>query len=131
MSFQPDPALLEAAKAVFTHAYAPFSKFHVGAALRSSQGTLFVGANVENSSYPMSRCAEQSAIQTMASSGERGFVEIVIYSEASPPASPCGGCRQVLFEFSPEAEVYCFNHLGESIQAKVKELLPFGFRLEQ
>jgi cytidine deaminase len=131
MRFQPDPELLELAQSVFANAYAPFSNFHVGAALRSDQGTLFAGANIENSSYPMSRCAEQSAIQAMASSGERGFDQIVIYSEASPPASPCGGCRQVLFEFSPHAQVHCFNHLGETIQATVEELLPHGFRLER
>jgi cytidine deaminase len=123
--------LIEQARGVARNAYVPFSHFHVGAALRAASGKVYVGANIENSSYPMSRCAEQSAIQSMASSGERDFTQIAVYSESSPPASPCGGCRQVLFEFSPEAQIYCFNDKGEVLEGKVKEFLPHGFRLEQ
>ncbi|MBC7645827.1 MAG: cytidine deaminase [Pseudopedobacter sp.] len=123
--------LIEQARGVARNAYVPFSHFHVGAALRTVSGKVYVGANIENSSYPMSRCAEQSAIQSMASSGERGFTQIAVYSESSPPASPCGGCRQVLFEFSPEAHIYCFNDKGEVLEGTVKEFLPHGFRLEQ
>ncbi|MBB6098384.1 cytidine deaminase [Deinobacterium chartae] len=124
-----DPTLLEAAQAAFKQAYAPFSRFRVGSALRSASGRVFFGANVENSSYGLTRCAEQSSVQTMVSSGEREFGQIVVYSESSPPASPCGACRQILFEFAPEAEVYCTNHLGEVIEGKVKDFLPHGFRL--
>ncbi|MGY2894491.1 cytidine deaminase [Deinococcus sp. UYEF24] len=126
----PNPELLAAAKSAFANAYAPYSHFHVGAALHTPDGTLFSGANVENASYGLGRCAEQSAIQGMASSGGREFSSIVVYSESSPPASPCGACRQVLFEFSPEAQVTCVNHLGEVIEGQVKDFLPHGFRLE-
>lgn len=126
----PDPELLAAAKTAFANAYAPYSHFHVGAALRTPDGTVFSGANVENASYGLGRCAEQSAVQGMASSGGRGFTQIVVYSESSPPASPCGACRQVLFEFSPEAQVMCVNHLGEVVEGQVKDFLPHGFRLE-
>ena len=126
----PDPELLAAAKAAFANAYAPYSHFHVGAALHTPDGTLFSGANVENASYGLGRCAEQSAIQGMASTGGREFSSIVVYTESSPPASPCGACRQVLFEFSPEAQITCVNHLGEVIEGQVKDFLPHGFRLE-
>lgn len=127
----PDPELLAAAKAAFANAYAPFSQFHVGAALRTPSGRVVAGANVENSSYGMGRCAEQSAVQAMATAGEREFTDIVVYSESSPPASPCGGCRQVLFEFSPKAKVVCVNHLGEVLSGLVEDFLPHGFRLER
>jgi cytidine deaminase len=126
----PNLQLLAAARAAFANAYAPYSHFHVGAALHTPDGTLFSGANVENASYGLGRCAEQSAIQGMASSGGREFSQIVVYSESSPPASPCGACRQVLFEFSPEAQVTCVNHLGEVIEGQVKDFLPYGFRLQ-
>ncbi|AFZ65845.1 cytidine deaminase [Deinococcus peraridilitoris] len=124
-----DAELLSAAQQAYHNAYAPYSKFGVGAALRTPTGEVFAGANVENASYGLGRCAEQSAVQAMATTGQRTFTEVVVYSEASPPASPCGACRQVLFEFAPEAQVTCVNHLGEVLSLQVKELLPHGFRL--
>ncbi|MEX2542622.1 MAG: cytidine deaminase [Trueperaceae bacterium] len=122
--------LLEAARAAFENAYAPYSRFRVGAALRAADGTVISGANVENASFGLSRCAEQSAVQAMATLGERGFSEIVVYTESDPPASPCGGCRQVLAEFSPEAAVYLVNHAGEAVTTTVGKLLPGAFSLE-
>ncbi|WP_261663180.1 cytidine deaminase [Deinococcus sp. Marseille-Q6407] len=130
LNLTPDPQLLEAAQVAFKQAYAPYSRFHVGAALRSEGGQIYFGANVENASYGLTRCAEQSAVQSMASRGERGFSDLVVYSEAEPPASPCGACRQILFEFSPEAKVVCVNHKGDIISGLVRDFLPHGFRLE-
>lgn len=127
----PDPQLLEGAKAAFRQAYAPYSRFRVGAALRTPSGRVFFGANVENASYGLARCAEQSAVQAMATAGEREFTDLVVYSEATPPASPCGACRQILFEFSPEARVVCVNHKGDVVSGLVRDFLPHGFRLEQ
>ena len=127
----PEPELLDQARAAFERAYAPYSQFRVGAALRAADGQVFVGANVENASYGLGRCAEQSAVQAMATAGAREFTDIVVYSEASPPASPCGACRQVLFEFAPEARVVCVNQHGEVVSGLVREFLPHGFRLEQ
>jgi cytidine deaminase len=121
--------LLRAAREAFAHAYAPYSRFQVGAALRDASGAIRVGANVENSSLGLTRCAEQSAVQAMATAGLRGFDEIVIYTESSPPASPCGACRQVLFEFAPDATVYLVNGAGDVIVTRVNDLLPLGFRL--
>ncbi len=126
----PDPELLAAAQAAFKNAYAPYSHFHVGAALRAPDGRVFAGANVENASYGLGRCAEQSAVQALATAGQRRFTEVVVYSESSPPASPCGACRQVLFEFAPDASVTCVNHLGEAVTGTVADFLPHGFRLE-
>ena len=125
-----DQELLAGARLAFSHAYTPYSHFRVGAALRSPDGRVFSGANVENASYGLGRCAEQSAVQSMASSGGRDFTQVVVYSESSPPATPCGACRQVLYEFSPEAGVTCVNHLGEVVVGQVKDFLPHGFRLE-
>ena len=126
----PPKDLLEAAQAAHARAYAPYSGFQVGAALRAASGALFAGANVENASYGLSRCAEQSAIQAMASAGEREFSELVVYTEADAPASPCGACRQVLLEFSEGATVFLVNHTGEVKRYSVKDLLPDGFKLE-
>ncbi|GGK20561.1 cytidine deaminase [Deinococcus malanensis] len=127
----PDTQLLEGAVAAFKQAYAPYSRFRVGAALRTPDGRVYFGANVENASYGLGRCAEQSAVQAMATSGAREFTDIVVYSEASPPASPCGACRQVLYEFAPDARVVCVNQNGEVLSGLVRDFLPHGFRLEQ
>ena len=105
--------LLAAARAAWTHAYAPYSGFSV------AQG----GANVENASYGLGRCAEQSAVQAMATAGGRRLREIVVVTTADPPASPCGACRQVLSEFGPDATVYLVNDVGAwrtSVATKVR-----------
>jgi cytidine deaminase len=120
--------LLAAARAARDHAYAPYSGFHVGAALRDAEGRVHAGANVENASYGLSRCAEQSAVQAMASVGGRAFGVVVVVAAADPPASPCGACRQVLHEFGPDAVVYLVNDVG-AWRATVAALLPAGFRL--
>jgi cytidine deaminase len=120
--------LLAAARGAHARAYAPYSGFHVGAALRDAEGRLHAGANVENASYGLSRCAEQSAIQAMASAGGRAFAVIVVVASADPPATPCGACRQVLHEFGPGADVYLVND-GGAWRTTVAALLPAGFQL--
>lgn len=120
--------LLAAARAARDHAYAPYSGFHVGAALRDAEGRLHAGANVENASYGLSRCAEQSAVQAMASAGGRAFAVVVVVAAADPPATPCGACRQVLHEFGPGADVYLVNDDG-AWRTTVAALLPAGFQL--
>lgn len=127
----PPADLLTAAKRAWANAYAPYSGFRVGAALRAESGTIYLGANIENASYTVTRCAEQSAVQAMASHGERRFSEIVVYTAAEPPASPCGACRQVLHEFAPEATVFLVNSQGSVKLFTVAELLPDGFALER
>lgn len=120
--------LLAAARAAWGHAYAPYSGFSVGAALRDGEGRVHAGANVENASYGLGRCAEQSAVQAMASAGGRRLLEIVVVTAADPPASPCGACRQVLSEFGPDATVFLVNDVG-AWRTSVASLLPDGFRL--
>ena len=122
----PEDLLAEARRA-FGNAFVPYSHFSVGAALRSESGTIYPGANVENVSFGLTRCAEQSAVQALVTAGERGFSEIVVYTDSDPPASPCGACRQILAEFSPEATVYMVNAAGEAVRASVRELLPAAF----
>lgn len=129
MKMVPDPQLLEGAKAAFKQAYAPYSRFRVGAALRTPDGHVYFGANVENSSFGLTRCAEQSAVQAMATAGGRTFTDLVVYTEARPPATPCGACRQVLYEFAPDARVVCTNAQGEVVSGLVRDFLPHGFRL--
>jgi cytidine deaminase len=122
-----DPELLAAAKTAFDRAYAPYSNFQVGAALLGTDGKIYAGCNVENASYGLSRCAEQTAIQKMVSEGTRGFSKAVVYTLASPPSSPCGACRQILFEFGENAEVVMVNDKNETRVFTVSELLPAGF----
>ncbi len=122
-----DPDLLAAAKTAFDRAYAPYSKFQVGAALLGTDGKIYAGCNVENASYGLSRCAEQTAIQKMVSEGTRGFSKAVVYTLASPPSSPCGACRQIMFEFGENAQVVMVNDKNETRVFTVSELLPAGF----
>lgn len=118
-----------AARRAQMNAYVPYSSFPVGAALRAASGTIYAGANVENASFGLTRCAEQSAVQALATAGERAFTELVVVSSAAEPATPCGACRQVLFEFAPEARVYLVNTAGAVRETTVAALLPAGFRL--
>jgi cytidine deaminase len=129
-SAAPPAALLEAAREAWRHAYAPYSGFQVGAALRTVDGRVFAGANVENASYGLARCAEQSAIQAMASAGGRRFDALVVVTDAAPPAAPCGACRQVLREFADDAPVWLVSLDGASVVAtSVAALLPGAFTL--
>jgi len=121
--------LEERARAAQARAYAPYSKFKVGAAIRMD-GTIFDGVNVENASYPLGVCAERNAIATAVATGARHLEEVVVYTDGSPPSSPCGGCRQVLFEFAKDASkvtVTSVNSKGERRSWSLAQLLPDGF----
>jgi len=125
-----DVELIEAAKQATKNAYAPFSKFKVGAALLGSDGRVYTGVNVENSSYGLTICAERTAIFKAVSEGCTKFARIAVYSNCTPPATPCGACRQVLYEFSPDLQVICVNNQNEIVRFDLKQLLPEGFRLK-
>lgn len=123
--------LLEAALAVRENAHAPYSRFRVGAALRDEEGRIFVGANVENASYPEGWCAETSAIAAMIAAGGRRIVEAMIVADAPEPITPCGGCRQRLSEFSTGGTViHSATPAGARARWTMAELLPAGFTLE-
>ena len=119
--------LTKLARKASTKAYAPYSEYHVGAALLADDGRIFLGANVENASYGLAQCAERSAIGAAIVAGARRFVAIAIASPGSVPATPCGMCRQVLSEFPPSFPVRCFAEKGAPLDSTVKKLLPGAF----
>jgi cytidine deaminase len=119
--------LVELAHRAREKAYAPYSNFRVGAALLAESGRVYLGCNVENRSYYMTVCAERNAVAAAVCGGERKFVAIAISSESSPPASPCGACRQVLSEFSSDLRVIMVNEKGEKKVSTIRELLPEPF----
>jgi cytidine deaminase len=123
--------LIDAAKAAMKNAYAPYSKFRVGAAVLTSTGKIFTGCNVENASYGMTNCAERTAIfSAVASHGpELEIRAVAVMNDRGVPSSPCGACRQVIYEFGPEAIVFFPGAKGWK-QARITQLLPEGFRLQ-
>ena len=120
--------LFEKARTVRENAHAPYSKFKVGAALRTVSGKEFIGCNVENSAYPQGTCAEAGAIAAMIASGEKEILEICIIADSPSPVSPCGGCRQKLAEFSqPSTRVHLANLHGVLESHTLGDLLPHSF----
>jgi cytidine deaminase len=109
-----------------TRAYAPYSRFHVGAALLVADGTVFAGANIENASYSMTICAERVAVAQAVSQGHRELRALVLAGDAAT-LSPCGACRQVLAEFGDDELIIAFPHEGELTTMRLGELLPIGF----
>ncbi len=113
-------------------AYAPYSNFHVGAALLTKDGKIYQGANVENSSYSLTVCAERTAAFAAKLAGEEEFEAIVITSDSKDLTPPCGACRQVLMEIcGEELEVILVNPQRKTKTFKLKELLPYSFGSEQ
>ena len=122
--------LFVAAREVLTRAYAPYSKFHVGAAVLSAAGKLYTGCNVENASYGLTICAERSAISAgIAAEGPSFRIRAVaVFNGNDAPCSPCGACRQVIFEFGPDADVIFQGRPGLE-HSTARALLPAGFKL--
>ncbi len=118
------------AREAMEKAYAPYSKFKVGAALLAKDGSVFLGCNVENASYGATICAERTAVTKAISEGVKEFEKIAIVASSGDYAAPCGICRQVLYEFLPEGEVILDSHREGMKVMKLKELLPMGFRGE-
>ena len=123
--------LLRSAKKVMKNAHAPYSKFHVGAAVLLSDGKIFAGCNVENASYGMTNCAERTAIfSAVAQLGPKIEIRAVsVVNDQGVPCSPCGACRQVIYEFGPNATIFFQGKHGPK-RAHITELLPEGFRLQ-
>jgi homotetrameric cytidine deaminase len=123
-----EDALIEAARAVMQRAYAPYSRYVVGAALRAADGSIHVGANVENSAYPQGQCAEASAIGALVAAGHTRIVEAAVIAGANEFCVPCGACRQRLREFMPlDATVHLCGASGAHERATLEELLPRSF----
>ena len=108
-------------------AYAPYSNFHVGAALLAADGRIFSGCNVENASFGLTVCAERTALFTAVAAGARRYEGIVVVTSNIAPVTPCGACRQVLHEFQPSFEVRCYGQSGAELITSTAELLPHAF----
>ncbi|MGE4610411.1 MAG: cytidine deaminase [Paracoccaceae bacterium] len=120
--------LLTTAIAVREKAYAPYSKFHVGAAIRSASGKIYAGCNVENVAYPEGTCAEAGAIAAMIADGETEIAEILVVAGGPVKVSPCGGCRQKISEFSQASTiVFMADMSGDIEETTIADLLPAGF----
>jgi cytidine deaminase len=125
-----DP-LIAAATTAREKAFAPFSQFQVGVALEAEDGTIIPGCNVESASYGLTMCAERVAIFRAVSEGYRCFKRVAIVTDTPEPTPPCGACRQLLWEFAPEAEVLLANLTGKVIKYSISELIPNGFDARQ
>ena len=109
-------------------AYAPYSRFHVGACLRTESGQLFAGCNVENAAYPQGQCAEASAIGNLVGAGEARIVEVVVVGDGAALCTPCGGCRQRLNEFAAgTTQIHVCGPDGVRLTVSLGELLPYSF----
>lgn len=120
-------ALLTEARAARERAYAPYSEFRVGAALLTDDGRVVPGANVECASYGLSMCAERTAVFRAASEGVRRLAAVAVVASNQEPTWPCGGCRQVLYEFGPDMLVISEGLGGQRQERKLTELLPDAF----
>jgi cytidine deaminase len=121
--------VIQAAIAARERAYAPYSKFLVGAALLTPEGEIFTGCNVENASYGLTICAERAAVFTAIAAGRRNFAFLAIATTGA--AAPCGACRQVLTEFAPELPIVLIDvdRVGAIVEVQMQDLLPGAFRL--
>ena len=122
-------SLREAAMRALDNAYAPYSNFRVGAALRARGGEVITGCNIENSAYGQAICAETIAIAYAVSQGLTDFDEIAIATDDSEPTPPCGACRQVLNEFAPNIKISSYTRDGREASWTLEELLPHAFVL--
>jgi cytidine deaminase len=120
--------LFLAAKAAMQKAHAPYSRFPVGAALRTEDGRIFAGANIEVASFPEGWCAETTALAHYVMGGGGAIAEIAVIAERMPGVTPCGGCRQRLAEFAgPETKLHLCDQNGVVATVSMGEMLPFGF----
>ena len=124
-------SLREEAIRALDNAYAPYSNFRVGAALRTADGRIVTGCNMENSAYGLAICAETLAVASAVSQGLTEFEEIAIATDDSEPTPPCGACRQVLNEFAPRIRVSSYTRDGKEASWTLDELLPHAFVLHQ
>jgi cytidine deaminase len=122
-----DKHLFEAAREALKNAYAPYSGFRVGAAIRTKTGKIYAGCNVENSSYGLTVCAERIALFKAVSEGEKEFVSLALVTEGEKPVAPCGACRQALAEFDPALRILLCTPDGVRQTTTLSELLPNAF----
>lgn len=119
--------LVEAALQAKARALAPYSKFRVGAAIETAAGKIYAGCNIESSSFGLTCCAERVAIFKALSEGERNFTRIVVAADTAEFCTPCGACRQVLWDYAKDLEIICVDKLGAQHQMRLRDLLPEAF----
>jgi cytidine deaminase len=124
-------SLIAAALEARTRALAPYSGFLVGAAIEAEDGSIISGCNVESASYGLTVCAERTALFRALYEGHRCFRRIAVATDTPKPTPPCGACRQLLWEFAPDADVVLANLTGIAIRYTVRELMPHGFDARQ
>jgi cytidine deaminase len=122
-----DRKLIEMAYEVMANSYSPYSRLKVGAAVECADGTVYTGCNIENAMFGATICAEAAAIASAVTAGRRSFKRVAIISEGSAYSFPCGTCRQLLNEFSPELEVLCARADGRYVSYPLSTLLPMAF----
>ena len=125
----PAEVLRDAAFDAMENAYAPYSRFRVGAAVRTSTGDIVTGCNVENAAYGEALCAERVAVAAAVARGMKEFEEIAIASESDDPSPPCGSCRQTMSEFAPDMRVTSYAKNGRQATWRLSDLLPEAFAL--
>ena len=131
MSHEPLDQMLDLARQALANAHAPYSRFRIGACVRSGGGRLYAGCNVENASYPVTQCAEATAIGAMVVAGDHEIVEVVVLTEGREICSPCGRCRQQLAEFARSGvPVHLAGPEGVRVTTTLGELLPLAFGRE-
>jgi len=120
-------SLIEAAKRARLQSVAPFSNFQVGAAVRTADGKVYIGCNIESASYGLTVCAERVAIWKALSEGERHFTDLAVVADTETLTPPCGTCRQIIWEFARNANIVFANLAGKSEEFHMAELLPHAF----
>ena len=123
--------LISKAREARKKAYAPYSKFKVGAALETTSGKIYTGCNVENASYAVTCCAERTALVKAVSEGAKSFRRIAVVADTKEPCPPCGVCRQALYEFAPSLEVIMANTRGKTEVVMLPDLLTHSFHSEK
>ena len=126
-----DRKLIDMAANVMENSYSPYSRFKVGAAVECGDGSVFTGCNIENAAFGATMCAEAAAMASAVSAGKQSFKRVAIISEGGAYCYPCGACRQLLSEFSPDMEVLCARADGRYVSYSLATLLPMAFGKEQ
>ena len=123
--------LADAARAAAAHAYCPYSRFPVGAAVLTQEGSIAHGCNVENASFGLTSCAERNAIFRAVADGATSIVALALYTPTPEPVTPCGACRQVIAEFGRDAQIRCICDGPGSADYVIQDLLPYAFTLRR
>lgn len=127
MSSITDLQLVQKALEARNNSYSPYSKYQVGAALVCADGTIYTGCNIENASYPCGICAERTAMSKAVSEGHKKFTCMAVAGSSKEICTPCGICRQFMYEFAPDLRILCSSDSGEYKELILKDLLPEGF----